>query len=86
MNLKTILTFFLIVNALGFLIMQIDKNNSINGKRRISEASIFTVGVIGGSIGIMAGMYILHHKTRKKRFTIGMPIIFVLQILMIFVL
>lgn len=85
-SLKTILIFFFIINALGFLIMQIDKNNSIRGKNRISEASIFTVAAIGGSLGVMFGMYILHHKTRKKRFLIGMPVILLVQIFLVFFL
>ena len=86
LTLKNILFFFFIINALAFLIMQIDKNNAINGKRRVSEASIFTVAIIGGSIGVLLGMYILHHKTKKRKFIIGIPIILLLQILLIFVI
>ena len=83
MTVKTILIFFFIINALGFLIMQIDKNNAINGKSRVSEASIFTVAAIGGSIGVAFGMYLLRHKTKKKKFTVGIPIIILLQILIV---
>lgn len=42
------------------------------------------LAVIGGSAGALAGMYIFHHKTLHKKFTIGVPLILVIQV-MIFI-
>ncbi len=75
-----VLLYLLIINAAGWLIMRIDKARAQSGKLRISEASLFTVALIGGSIGTIAAMYQYRHKTRKLRFTLGLPLILVLQI------
>lgn len=79
----TIIFFFILVNVLSYLIMHVDKNNSRNGRKRISEASLLSMAFIGGSIGVLVAMYMLHHKTRKNKFRIGVPVILVLQILLI---
>lgn len=83
---RNIILFFSIINALSYLIMHIDKNNARKNGQRISEASIIAIAAIGGSIGVLIGMYTLRHKTRKLRFTIGVPIILLLQIALILVL
>ena len=36
--------------------------------------------VIGGSVGAILGMRFFHHKTRKARFAIGVPVILLVQI------
>ena len=38
-------------------------------------------GALGGSIGAMAGMWLLRHKTRHWYFVYGMPVILLLQLL-----
>ena len=80
MDISAFITFFVIINVVAYLIMRIDKNNARNGKKRISEASLLTLAAVGGSIGVLVSMYVLHHKTRKKRFKIGVPLILLLQI------
>ena len=68
---------------MAYLFMHIDKNNARNGRKRLSEASLLTTAAIGGSIGMLVSMYVLHHKTRKKKFKYGIPAILVLQVLLI---
>jgi uncharacterized membrane protein YsdA (DUF1294 family) len=50
-------------------------------KRRIPEKTLFVAAAIGGSIGAMAGMWLLRHKTRHWYFVYGMPAILLLQLL-----
>ncbi len=77
--------YLLIVNVVGFVMMGMDKRRAQKGAWRISEASLFLVAAIGGSIGSIAGMQVFHHKTKHWYFKYGMPAILILQIL-IFVL
>lgn len=63
--------------------MGIDKWRAIHNRWRISEKSLFFVALIGGSIGMLAGMYLFHHKTKKYRFSIGIPAILALQLLIL---
>lgn len=60
--------------------MGIDKRKAIKRAFRIPEATLFTVALIGGSIGSIVGMFFFHHKTRHWYFRYGMPAILILQI------
>lgn len=77
---EVIIIYFVGVNLLGFLSMGIDKKRAKNHEWRISEAVLFFFAIIGGSIGSLLGMKLFRHKTKHKKFTIGIPIILVLQI------
>ena len=76
-----ILLYLLIVNVITFLMMGYDKHEAKKGNWRISEKTLFTLVVIGGSIGGIIGMCTFRHKTKKWCFRFGFPIILILQIL-----
>ena len=79
---KTLLCLYLlIINALGLLIMLADKEKAKKHRWRIPESTLLTVAALGGSIGCYAGMRLFHHKTRKPKFYIGIPVIFAVQLL-----
>lgn len=83
----TILFLYLvIINALGFLLMLIDKYKARKNLWRIPEASLITFAIIGGSIGSLIGMRLFRHKTKHPKFAIGIPIILALQIFLIVIL
>lgn len=69
-----------IINAITFLFMLADKLMAKRKIWRIPEATLMGLAVIGGSIGGLAGMILCRHKTRKKKFSIGIPVILVIQI------
>lgn len=76
-----IITGYLItVNIVSFILYGIDKYKAKRGKWRISEATLLAMAVIGGSIGAWTGMKVWHHKTMHKKFTIGVPLVFALQV------
>ena len=81
MNVIYVLIFYIVfVNLLGFYAMYNDKLRSKKRAFRIPEATLFTIAIIGGSIGSILGMYVFRHKTRHWHFVYGLPIILVLQI------
>ena len=63
--------------------MYSDKRKAVKRAFRIPEATLFTVALIGGSIGSILGMHIFHHKTRKWYFLYGMPAILLLQVILL---
>lgn len=77
---KYLLIYLLIINALGFLLMLVDKFKARRGMWRIPEATLMGVAALGGSIGSLAGMYTVRHKTKHPKFTVGIPLILVAQI------
>jgi len=78
--------YLLLINATGFLLMLIDKYKAMKNLWRIPEATLMLVAAIGGSIGSLVGMYTVRHKTKHPKFTVGIPIILVLQILIVYYL
>lgn len=74
--------YLIVINIIAFLAMYIDKRKAKYGRWRIPEQTLFILAVIGGSIGAIIGMYTFRHKTKKLRFSIGFPLILVLQIIL----
>lgn len=83
-NLTYILTIYgIIINVTGFAAMGIDKYKAKRQLWRISEKTLFTIAILGGSIGSSIGMYKFHHKTKHKSFVIGIPAIISIQIILL---
>lgn len=81
-----IVAFYLIaINLISFAAYGIDKRRAKLGKWRISEAVLLILALIGGAVGAMIGMQTFRHKTKKPKFYIGVPVIFVLHLILIFV-
>lgn len=76
--------YFLIINCIGFIIMKIDKSKAKYHLYRISEKALFTVAIIGGSLGVWLGMYLFHHKTKHWYFVWGIPMIVIIQMMIIY--
>lgn len=77
---KYLILYFLIINALGFLLMLADKHKARKNKWRIPEATLMGVATLGGSIGSLLGMYTARHKTRHLKFTVGISLILIAQL------
>ena len=81
---KYFIIYLIIINLIAFITMYLDKRKARYGKWRIPEQTLFILALIGGSIGAIAGMYTFRHKTKKLRFSIGFPVILILQIVLMF--
>ena len=81
-GLKNIVIYLLVINVIGFLAMGFDKWKAKKGRWRIPENTLFMFTILGGGIGTIAGIYVFRHKTKKLKFTVGMPVILVLEILL----
>lgn len=82
LGLKNIVIYLLVINVIGFLAMGFDKWKAKKGRWRIPENTLFMFTILGGGIGTIAGIYVFRHKTKKLKFTVGMPVILVLEILL----
>lgn len=72
--------FLILINAVSFLLMHVDKQKARRNRWRISEATLFTIAAAGGSLGILLGMFTFRHKTKHVSFTAGIPAIMAVQI------
>ena len=79
-SLYLIIIYLVITIVLGFALMGIDKRRARKNAFRIPEATLFSVAIVGGSIGSIIGMFLFRHKTKHWYFLVGMPLILLIQI------
>lgn len=84
-ELKYIVIYLVMINVIGFLAMYLDKQKARNGSWRISEKTLMMLTALGGGIGTLTGMYLFRHKTKKLKFTIGIPVIIIAEILLVII-
>lgn len=74
-----VILYLLIINIITFFTYGIDKLKAKKGKWRIPEATLLLLAAIGGSLGALLAMKEWHHKTKHKKFTLGVPAILAAQ-------
>ena len=82
----TFLSYLGIINIITFAAFVLDKYAAINHRSRIRIITLLGLSFIGGSIGGLIAMYLFKHKTRKDYFTVGLPLILAMQIIVVFYL
>nr|WP_073079958.1 DUF1294 domain-containing protein [Sporobacter termitidis] len=78
--LKLLIGYLLIINLTGFISMGRDKRRAISHGPRTPEKRLFAYALLGGSLGSLLGMSVYRHKIRHLKFTVGMPLILLLQL------
>ena len=76
---RALFIYLIVINILTFLIFGIDKWKARRGRWRIPEGTLIWMSIIGGSFGALLGMYLFHHKTQKRKFSLGIPAILLAQ-------
>ena len=71
------LGFFSIV---AFALYGLDKHKAVKRKKRIRESTLLLFSCVGG-IGALLGMLVFHHKTKKWKFRILVPLFVVIDLL-----
>ena len=66
------------INTLSFLTMGIDKLKAIKNNWRIKESTLLIISFLGGGLGTLLGMLLFHHKTKKLKFQILVPLSIIL--------
>ena len=84
-TLQTIFIAYLVLaNLVAFAMYGIDKKRAIKNKWRIPEKTLLLAALFGGAMGALWGMILFHHKTKKAKFFLIVPVLFFLQILLVF--
>lgn len=79
---KYLFCYLLIINALSFALMLSDKLKAKKHRWRIPEVLLMLIAAIGGSVGMLAGMHLFRHKTKHPKFTVGVPCILAVQVVL----
>lgn len=78
---KYIMIYLILINAFSLLLMILDKYKARRNLWRIPERVLLGAAAIGGSVGALAGMYLVRHKTKHLHFSIGIPVMLVIQVI-----
>ena len=78
---KYIIMYFAIINFITFIVFALDKIYAIKKKWRYKEISLLGMCFVGGAIGGFLAMYLFRHKTKKKLFVIGVPLIIIINLI-----
>lgn len=76
-----ILFYFLIIAAVSVAVTVYDKSAAKLGKRRVPEKALFLFGFLGGALPMLLTMKAIRHKTKHKRFMLGLPAIILLHLI-----
>lgn len=71
--------YLLAINLFAFLLYGVDKRKAKKSEYRISERTLLLVAAVGGSVGAILAMRCFKHKTRHRKFYIGLPIMLMAQ-------
>lgn len=74
--------------ALGMLMMSViaaavtvaDKLCARYGAWRVPERVLWALAICGGAVGMLVAMRAVRHKTKHRRFMVGLPLVIALQI------
>lgn len=81
-KLEVLATYLAVLNIVTFIAFVWDKHVAKNGNdpsRRLSEARLLALCLIGGSVGGLVAMRAVRHKTAKWYFAWGLPFFIVLD-------
>ncbi|MBQ2973105.1 MAG: DUF1294 domain-containing protein [Clostridia bacterium] len=74
-----LIIYFVIVSLVSVVITVADKASAKKGRWRIPEATLMMIGLFGGALSMYVTMKTIRHKTKHKKFMIGLPLEIVLH-------
>lgn len=74
------IVYFIFISLISSSAVVYDKRSSQKGRRRIAENSLMLLGLLGGAFSMLLTMKKIRHKTKHKKFMIGLPAEIILHI------
>ncbi|GHU63421.1 phosphoesterase [Clostridia bacterium] len=78
------LLYLTIISIIAIVLTIHDKNAARKQTWRVKERTLFLISVLGGSIAMLITMRLVRHKTQRKKFMIGIPLIIAIQLILVF--
>ncbi len=76
-----VIAYLLISNIVAVTITVHDKHAARKKRRRVPEKALLISAALSGCIAMYITMHIVHHKTKKTKFMVGIPMIFVCEVI-----
>lgn len=78
--------YLLEINLVALILCTVDKVRAAAGKWRVPEGTLLLTAALGGSPALLLSMLLLCHKTRHKKFILGVPAILLVQAALVYFL
>ena len=72
--------YLVLINIVAACLTVWDKRRAQKNGWRVRERTLLLVAILGGSPAMYGVMKKIRHKTKHKKFMIGLPVIFFLQV------
>ncbi len=76
-----IIAYAVIINIFAAAITVHDKSAAKKHRRRVPEKTLFITAAMSGCVVMYITMHIIHHKTKHNKFMLGIPVIFLAEVL-----
>ncbi len=83
---QLILIYLVLINLVSIIVTISDKHKAKKKKWRVPESTLLLLSAMGGSVSMYVTMLIIRHKTRHPKFMVGIPVIFALQCILIYLI
>lgn len=74
------ISYITVLSIISVIVTAHDKLSAERGGRRVPERTLLALSALGGSAVMLLMMCLIRHKTRHKKFMIGIPLIIILQV------
>ncbi len=71
------------INIISFAVCGADKAKAVKRKFRVPEKTLFLLSMFGGAFGFYMGMLVFRHKTKHLRFSLGIPLLALVWVMLI---
>lgn len=71
------------INAAGLVVIGFDKSLSRSASMRVPEVIIYTIALLGAVPGIIVGVHVFKHKTKKASFQFTLLLVLVAQLVVL---
>ena len=78
---QAVFIYLILINALSLVLMLLDKYKARKKLWRIPEGVLLATALAGGSLGALIGMHLFRHKTKHLQFSLGIPVLLLIHIL-----
>ena len=78
--------YLILINLIAVIVTIYDKLCAVKRRWRVKESTLLILSALGGSISMYITMLLIRHKTRHKKFMLGIPLILIFQLLIAFLI
>ncbi len=70
----------LVMSLITFILFGVDKWKAVHQRWRVPEATLLWCSFLMGGLGGLLGMFTFHHKIRKTKFRVLVPLFTLMQL------